>query len=113
VSDAKHTPGPWFVRLSTDGRPFAIDAPYDMHTPGGVGSIVRSRGIGLPSSPVAMANARLIAAAPDMFASLEKIRALLSYAEQDGVSPGAAQSNLNSAWWQARNALAKAGGSTS
>lgn len=62
-----HTPGPWEVEFSTiTGRPLGIYAPNDANIPGAVGSIVRRNGIGLPSSAKAVANARLIAAAPDL-----------------------------------------------
>lgn len=37
--------------------------------------------------------------------ALRKIMELLSFAGQDTVTPAAAESNRNSAWWQAKNAL--------
>jgi hypothetical protein len=37
--------------------------------------------------------------------ALRKIMALLSFAGQDSVTQAAAESNRNSAWWQAKNAL--------
>ncbi len=55
-------------------------------------------------------NSDLAARVETMTAALEKIKALLSYANQDNVSAAAAQSNLNSAWWQAHNALSAESG---
>lgn len=68
----KHSPGPWEIRYSAGKRPYAIEAPNDS-APGGVGSVIRWRGIGFPTSPTALANAHLIAAAPDMLAALKAV----------------------------------------
>lgn len=66
MSEARHTPGPWFVDYDEDDRPVGITAPNDLSIPGAVGHIVRRNGIGLPSSETAKANAHLISAAPDL-----------------------------------------------
>lgn len=69
--ETKHTPGPWQVKYDEQtGRPSGIYAPDDAGIPGAVGHIVRLRGLGLPSSEKAQANARLIAAAPDLLEAL-------------------------------------------
>ena len=71
---AQHTPGPWVVVWSPKtGRPVGIDAPNDADIPGAVGGVVRQNGIGMPGSALGCANARLIAAAPDMLAALREI----------------------------------------
>lgn len=76
-SESKHTPGPWIVMHGDNGYPSGISAPGDAGIPGAVGCIVRNGGIGLPSSDAGKANARLIAAAPDLLAALEPLAALL------------------------------------
>jgi hypothetical protein len=73
MDDAKHTPGPWGVRTSQKGLPAQIVAPNESTSaPGKVGtSITRWGSISLPSSDEGQANARLIAAAPDLLAALD------------------------------------------
>ena len=68
MANATHTVGPWVIRLNGKGQPIGIESRADCHVPGGVGAIVRRNGIGFPSSFAALANARLIAAAPDLLA---------------------------------------------
>ena len=67
------TPGPWSVRLSKSGYPYQIVAPRESDKAAGrVGSaITRWGSISLPSSEEGQANARLIAAAPDLLAALQ------------------------------------------
>ncbi|TIM16229.1 MAG: hypothetical protein E5Y67_03280 [Mesorhizobium sp.] len=72
---AKHTPGPWFVGAQNDGL-YIIDgppspAPYDGPIPREYGPNV----IATPNWGVAEyeANARLIAAAPEMLAALKTV----------------------------------------
>jgi hypothetical protein len=88
MSESKHTPGPWVVEYSRDyyrrDRPIGINAPNDAGVPGAVGHIVRRNGIGLPSSDRAKANARLIAAAPDLLSACEAM--LLDYESQFGMN---------------------------
>lgn len=72
-NESKHTPGPWIVMHGDNGYPSGISAPGDAGIPGAVGCIVRNGGIGLPSSDAGKANARLIAAAPDLLAALEEL----------------------------------------
>lgn len=57
----EHTPGPWRYEDPFDGgRVLACDEPHTViHTPGGN-----------PHDPQEIANARLIASAPDLLASL-------------------------------------------
>jgi hypothetical protein len=85
MSESRFTPGPWLVEYGEEtGRPLGIYAPKDAGVPGAVGSIVRRNGIGLPSSDTAQANARLIAAAPDLLAGCEAM--LLDYESQFGLN---------------------------
>ena len=68
AEDAKHTPGPWRIQYGHEtGYPRGIYAPGDANKKGAVGCVVRFNGIGLPSSEAGQANARLIAAAPDLY----------------------------------------------
>lgn len=83
MSDAPHTLGPWIVAYDPiNGWPISIYSPRNMHVPGGVGTIVRKNGIGFPSSSSAAANARLIAAAPDLL-----MAARLILASAQSISP--------------------------
>src|SRR5690348_2840787 len=75
-----HSSGPWVIQFGGDGRvPVGISAPKDAGVPGAVGCVVRTNGIGLPSSPTALANARLIAAAPDLLRALKDAERLLNH----------------------------------
>ena len=65
------------VEYSSKGYPYAINAPFEMGIPGAVGHVVRWRGIGFPTSEAAKANARLIAAAPDMLEALQAVKPLM------------------------------------
>lgn len=71
--EVKHSPGPWTVLFDDRGCPYAIFALNEMQHKGAVGCVVRARGIGLPSSPVAHANARLMANAPELLSLCESI----------------------------------------
>ena len=76
---SKHTPGPWVVLTNRAGYPYQIHAPNgDDKKPGAVGSyITRWAAISLPSSEEGNANARLIAAAPDLLLALQMAKSLL------------------------------------
>lgn len=72
MTDTKFTPGPWAVRMSDNGYPHQIEAPSaDDGKAGAVGKRITRWGfLMLPSSAEAEANAHLIAAAPDLYATL-------------------------------------------
>lgn len=66
-----HTPGPWKVIRTVRGYVSHITAPKENpNHPGGIVDILRKGSFIFPSSDEAAANARLIAAAPDMHAAL-------------------------------------------
>ena len=66
MSGVKHTPGPW-----------KIDFGYPRGLPGGISTmnggrpVTRFNTFARPTSPEALANARLIAAAPELLEALE------------------------------------------
>jgi hypothetical protein len=74
VSGNPWTPGPWVVRVAGPNHyPYAItapDVPWDKK--GAIRDITRWAAISVPSSPEGQANARLIAAAPEMAELLEQ-----------------------------------------
>ena len=72
-----HTPGPWQAYESSERAPFPIGVPVEVGTVVGrgakIGTICEMNGQGVDgkySSEVTAANARLIAAAPDLLAAL-------------------------------------------
>ncbi len=64
----KHTPGPWKLELGRDGAPRALRGPAEVEHR----NIVNWNGFSSPTKRASMANARLIAASPCMYALLEK-----------------------------------------
>jgi len=60
---AKHTPGPWYVSEEND---FEISSEW-----GGIGFVHNEPAENEPMMAMARANARLIAAAPEMYESLQ------------------------------------------
>lgn len=78
MSEAKHTPGPWVLDDDMPGSIFSDDA---------TGSIVaRCRGVGFEYAPRPIeewqANARLIAAAPDLDAAAGFAITALAFAQE-------------------------------
>lgn len=74
MSTTKHTKGPWEIQRATNGIPYRITSPNsDDKKPGSVGKHVTRWGCLMnPSSEEGEANARLIAAAPELLAFAEK-----------------------------------------
>lgn len=70
-----HTEGPWEIKRSKQGYPYQIYAPYgDDRAKGRVGqSVTRWGAISMPSSAESEANARLMAAAPELLAELQRL----------------------------------------
>lgn len=68
MADAKHTPGPW-VAVSVGGF-----GEYEIHARGkDIAAVNVSDGMDEPTPFPAEANARLIAAAPDLLAALQNL----------------------------------------
>lgn len=65
--DAKHTPGPWVIQ---DNAAFGVH----IYGPGGLGGGKHLARVSNSAGVDARANARLIAAAPDMLAALKAAR---------------------------------------
>lgn len=72
VTTAHHTPGPWVMRMNHAGVGYRIE-----DRPGRVQIAPRISGIGGRKSAEAKANARLIAAAPQMASLLRDLRGVL------------------------------------
>ena len=105
MSAAKHTPGPWFIRTnrhtSTDGRPWGW---LDAAPPGGPQRNIPGVQVTWTRGEASEANARLIAAAPELLAALNAALDDVDAARADGYEPPA--------WAEAaRAAIAKATGS--
>ena len=62
----KHTPGPWKLELGRDGAPRGLRGPAEVEHR----NIVNWNGFSSPTKPASMANARLIAAAPELLEAL-------------------------------------------
>lgn len=69
MSTMKHTPGPWRIELGRYGVPRAIRGPESAE----FRNIINWNGLSSPSRPESVANARLIAAAPDLLEALEML----------------------------------------
>lgn len=63
-----HTKGPWIILRAGNGYPYQIHAPNGDH----VKDVTRWASISVPSLPEGEANARLIAAAPDLLEAAKK-----------------------------------------
>lgn len=68
---ASHTPAPWRLWLS-EGDHGAFMLHGDSLDPHGVNMLITQRGIGTPNGDEGVANAHLIAAAPDLLAALKE-----------------------------------------
>ena len=84
MGESKHTPGPWIIKYSGNGYPYQLDAPNGSRGPGVIRSVTRWGAFSFPSSPEALANARLIAAAPELLEALKWLHELCIHA-----NPGA------------------------
>ena len=94
----KHTPGPWMPFVDGDGC-FAIFPDADPHIS------LCSRAPWPQRAKESAANARLIAAAPDLLAALNRLVHLTAILPPDMDEPGSAMAD-------ARAAIAKATGET-
>lgn len=101
---AQHTPGPW-----------KIDVGHQTKRARGISAdkrnIVNFGGLASPASEETAANARLIAAAPDLLAALDRTRSLLAVAE--GHFAPEFNARVRTAVAEARIAIAKAAGAAS
>lgn len=72
MAEVKHTPGEWRLDTVPSGRAYGVSAvtPLGLRVP-----VVVWRGIAKPASDEGQANARLIAAAPDLFEAGTELQA--------------------------------------
>ncbi|MFY2945848.1 hypothetical protein ACOTJB_23805 [Achromobacter xylosoxidans] len=95
-----HTPGPWRYEAGRDGRP-----PYVIRRTEG-GFVV----VGMTADRQE-ADARLIAAAPELLEALQKLLDLqVAKKELEYLDKGIGTKTPNAAWLEARAAVAKARG---
>ena len=94
---SEHTAGPWKIdRSYPNGLPFGIRSCVDGER------VLVSRAFSGPSTPCAEANARLIAAAPELLEALKNAEALWAFRSTD---------DPQQVWLaQTRTAIAKATG---
>ena len=94
---AQHTPGPWRLELEEDGAFWLLSDPgVDMTSP----ATIAKRGTWSHRAKESHANARLIAAAPDLLAAL---KAVCSHGTRE-------PQQISSDWDAARAAIARAEG---
>lgn len=94
---ATHTPGPWTITRESDTHPLAIQTAE--------GTVAYVRHMGRPD-PEWQANARLIAAAPELLAALESMVDMFERHIDGRPGPDDAAAR----WDDARAAIAKARG---
>lgn len=73
MSNQGFTPGPWELELGRDNAPRGLRGPAEVEHR----NIINWNGFSSPTKPASMANARLIAAAPDLLEALTQCRAEL------------------------------------
>ena len=102
MTQVKHTPGPWFVPDQTYARNLTVEVDDGIACPGSGGAMSYTTDVcvlGWNGTPEWDANARLIAAAPDM---LEALQGLVSANNStDGMA-------MRKAWDKADAAIARA-----
>lgn len=86
MSDTKHTPGPWKYTQTKTGCDYGISAPGCSNVLAEVYEEFIGRGVYEPLE--ARANARLIAAAPELLAALEKCMEYIPGSEVRSWPPG-------------------------
>jgi hypothetical protein len=106
-----HTPGPWFIKKAAYPSDGEFDYSVSTETGGKPYVILEAFGrVSEEIKPDAEANAKLCAAAPDMYAALEELKDYLNDradcdSDQDGYIPNKEMKLLA----EVRAALAKAG----
>ena len=76
MTQGKHTPGPWFVPDQTYARNLTVEVDDGIACPGSGGAMSYTTDVcvlGWNGTPEWDANARLIAAAPDMLEALRSV----------------------------------------
>jgi len=94
VSGAGHTPGPWRVEDETELGGFAVYAEYNGQF-GRKTAIICSRNRWEHQAAASLANARLIAAAPDLLSALRDLAVVVSGYPMSGMD---AEARLQAAY---------------
>ena len=100
--ETTHTPGPWWL----DGPTHVVAAPVDDQFGNRSVAVTATRYDG----PTNAANARLIAAAPELLAALTTLRDFIREAAVDGAFPDLDIQDIERVLEQARAAIAAARG---
>ena len=98
---ASHTPGPWRIERSNDGEDLSLGAWDLVVGDGRTRMVLASRSPWFSRAHESEANARLIAAAPELLAAL---RELLALGQQESIEDG----DLEAAQAAAKAAIRKA-----
>lgn len=107
---AQHTPGPWEITISSDNESYRIhhadeEAMFKIAVVDGFAPVMD---INNDMEAEGLANAQLIAAAPDLLSALETLKGWFEYAKEHGYENAY---ELNPAYFeQAEKAIAKARG---
>ena len=86
--EIQHTPGPWRVELRHDGIPFGISSPSVMQHDCDTLCIMPTGGDWRDRHPEMVANANLIATAPELKRKLEDVRCQLNMMANENISGG-------------------------
>ena len=111
MTQGKHTPGPWFVPDQTYARNLTVEVDDGIACPGSGGAMSYTTDVcvlGWNGTPEWDANARLIAAAPDMLEACQIISDCASSAK--GMTAAQVRIALDMAANTARAAIARATG---
>ena len=103
MSDTMWTPGPWHLTATEDGA-FCIEAPVGR--PDNMEAVICDRGPWRHRAEMSTSNGLLIAAAPDLYAALERLTGCVRGLGKRPVR------DLDEAMEEARAALARARGTS-
>ena len=106
MSNAKHTPGPWILDITPAVAPCCFIIRAKSETCGALVPVAT-----IHNSTRTEANARLIAAAPDLLAALEQVIETIDALKQLGADLGRGEhGDTDEVWNAASAAIAKAKG---
>jgi len=93
MSNAKHTPGPWHIATGNSHRDFNRWSVRAAKHPCGNGGVFPIANVNYTTLEIGQANARLIAAAPELLGALQRIEKRIAYYASlaDGEAPNIEQ----------------------